>query len=67
MRGTITLDEQSCHVCTCSETTVYDDEGYPAYAAYEPTVSADRSIPPTEGGSWFYVCSKCGAGAWSGA
>lgn len=65
-RGDITYDDQFGIVCTCTEAVTYDDEGYPERASYLPTVKADRSIAPTESGSWFYVCDRCGSGAWSG-
>jgi hypothetical protein len=65
-RGTVTYDDQYGHVCTCTQVTEYDDDGYPSHASYLPTVQADRDVTPTEGGSWFYVCDRCGAGAWSG-
>ena len=64
-RGTITYDDQFGHVCTCTEAVTYDDEGYPERASYLPTVEADRESG-TETGSYWYTCSRCGAGAWSG-
>jgi hypothetical protein len=64
--GSITYDEQYGHVCACTGTVEYDDDGYPSHMSYLPTVAADRDTAPTESGSWFYVCSRCGAGAWSG-
>lgn len=66
MGGRITYDAEFGHVCTCTETTVRDENGEPEYAAYEPTVRVAQDIAPTESGSWYYVCSKCGAGGWSG-
>lgn len=65
-RGEITYDDQHGHVCTCTERVHRDSDGMPSYATYRPTVAVDRSIEPTESGSWFYVCSRCGAGRWSG-
>lgn len=65
--GEIRYDDQFGHVCTCTEAVDYDSEGYPEHASYLPTVAADRRIEPTESGSWYYVCSRCGAGSWSGA
>jgi hypothetical protein len=65
-RGEITYSDQFGHVCTCTEAVTYGAEGYPESPSYLPTVDADRSVEPTEGGSWYYVCSRCGAGAWSG-
>lgn len=65
-RGAVAYDDQHGHVCTCTEVVTYDADGYPAHASYLPTVAADRSIAPTDSGSYYYVCSRCGAGAWSG-
>lgn len=65
-RGTITYSDQFGIVCTCTEATEYDDEGYPSHASYLPTVTADHDTPPTDSGSWFYVCERCGACGWSG-
>ena len=65
-RGSITYDDQYGHVCTCTEAVAYDAEGYPEHASYLPTVAADHGVTPTESGSWYYVCKRCGAGAWSG-
>lgn len=48
------------------ETVYCDGTCNPVHAAYEPTVHADRSIEPTNGGSYYYSCSRCGAGGWSG-
>lgn len=64
--GSITYDDQHGHVCTCTQATEYDDNGDPLAPSYLPTVAADRDQPPTESGSYFYVCSRCGAGGWSG-
>ena len=64
--GEIKYDEQFGHVCSCTEAIEYDDDGYPTHASYLPTVRVDRDTPPTESGSWFYYCERCGAGAWSG-
>lgn len=67
-RGTITYDDQHGHVCTCTEAVTYDDEGYPEHASYLPTVAVVRDAEsPTESGSYWYQCSRCGAGGWSGA
>lgn len=65
-RGSITYDDQHGHVCTCTEAVTYDAEGYPEHASYLPTVNVDRNITPTESGSYWYACSRCGSGAWSG-
>ncbi len=69
VRGQITYDNYFGHVCTC---TARDVEGHDAdgnavavFTEYEPTVSADRDSA-TETGSYWYSCSRCGAGAWSG-
>jgi hypothetical protein len=48
------------------ETVYCDGSCSPTHATYEPTVHVDRSIEPTEGGSYYYVCGRCGAGGWSG-
>lgn len=37
----------------------------PTHASYRPTVAADPETA-TESGSYWYSCSRCGAGAWSG-
>lgn len=57
-RGEITYDDRHGHVCTCTEATEYDDDGYPTHASYLPTVAVHADIAPTETGSR--------AGAWSG-
>lgn len=62
----VIYDDQFGHVCTCTEAVTYDADGYPEQASYLPTVKVDRDTAPTESGSWYYVCSRCGAGAWSG-
>jgi hypothetical protein len=59
-RGQITYDDQHGHVCTCTKRAVGERD------VYRPTVTVDRSIEPTESGSWWYSCSRCGAGGWSG-
>jgi hypothetical protein len=64
-RGEVIYDSEFGHVCKCTEAIEYDDEGYPSHATYQPTVTADRSSA-TESGSYFYSCSRCGAGSWSG-
>lgn len=65
-RGTITYDDQHGHVCTCSRGP--DAVGFEGSAGptYDRTVDVDRDVAPTESGSWWYVCRRCGAGAWSG-
>ena len=63
-RGAILYDGEYGHVCTCTRRTVGTVTKHYAYA---PTVHVDRSVEPTESGSWWYACSRCGAGAWSGA
>lgn len=66
-RGSIVYDELHGHVCTCAELPPHrDDDGEIAFPNYRHTVAVDRSVEPTEGGSYYYVCSGCGAGAWSG-
>jgi hypothetical protein len=62
-RGEITYDGEVGHVCTCTRRVVGDTTKHYVYAR---TVDVDRSVEPTESGSWWYVCSRCGAGAWSG-
>lgn len=67
MRGTITYDSEFGHVCTCAATPVdYDNNGDPIGPAYTHTVKVARDIEPTEGGSYWYVCERCGTGGWSG-
>ncbi len=63
-RGAITYDDQYGHVCTC--TAFVDDVAYAPHTTYQPSVDVDRSVEPTDGGSYYYICSRCGAGAWSG-
>jgi hypothetical protein len=66
VRGQLIYDDYSAGmVCTCTEHVYYDEAGDPLHADYKPTVSADRSSG-TETGSYWYSCSRCGAGAWSG-
>jgi hypothetical protein len=65
-RHEITYSEQFGHVCTCTEAVTYDDNGYPEMASYLPTVRVDRDVAPTDSGSWFYRCERCGACGWSG-
>ena len=62
-RGKITYDDQYGHVCTC--TAFVDDVAYAPHTTYQNTVSADRNSG-TETGSYWYSCSRCGAGGWSG-
>jgi len=63
----IIYDSELGHVCGCSEREPHRDaDGNPIYPDYDRTVSVDRSVEPTESGSWYYRCSRCGAGAWSG-
>ena len=64
-RGTITYDDRQGHVCSCAERW-RSVLRYEAEPQYDRTVEVDRSIEPTEGGSYWYACSRCGAGAWSG-
>ena len=67
-RGEITYDsDYNGHICTCTRKLVRDEEEEDDYYSYKPTVKEAREIEPTESGSWWYVCSSCGAGAWSGA
>ena len=65
-RGQLTYSDEYGHVCTCTEAVEYDDEGYPSHTSYLPTVYVAREIEPTESGSWWYCCERCGAGGWSG-
>lgn len=69
-RGNIIYDDFYGHVCTCAGTIVMgfdEDMDYRAiFAEYEPTVKVDRSVEPTESGSYYYRCDICGAGGWSG-
>ena len=60
-RGSITYDPDFGHVCTCTRATEYDDHGEPVAPSYLPTVEVDRDVEPTQGGSWFYRCTRCGA------
>lgn len=65
-RGEILYDDQYGHVCSCTAKVERDDGGELIHTSFDPTVRVDRSVEPTQGGSWWYVCSRCGAGAWSG-
>ena len=74
VRGQITYDDYFGHVCTCAERVERSNvQGFgdeTAYTmerpVYDPTVHVAREIEPTESGSYWYVCERCGAGAWSG-
>lgn len=63
-RGSITYDSEYGHVCTCS--AFVDDVAYAPHTTYQHTVAADRDIEPTDSGSYYYVCARCGASGWSG-
>lgn len=65
VRGEVIYADGYGHVCTCTEAVTYDENGYPEHADYLPTVTPDRETA-TESGSYFYSCSRCGAGTWSG-
>lgn len=60
----ITYDAKYGHACTC--TMAVQNVAYAPHKWYENTVKVDRSVEPTEGGSYWLVCSRCGAGGWSG-
>lgn len=64
-RGKVTYDSDYGHVCTCTQSVFSGFDGG-GYVRYEPTVAVDRAVEPTESGAYWYVCSRCGAGAWSG-
>lgn len=70
VRGHITYDSEYGHVCTCSETLhPYYESGLRTnyfQSAYDNTVRVARDVEPTESGSYWYVCERCGAGGWSG-
>ena len=36
------------------------------FAVYEPTVEVNRTVEPTQSGSYLYTCTRCGANGWSG-
>ncbi len=68
----VTYDAYFGHVCTCTAkaTTLSfagfeGDHGSHDWTTYEPSVECDRSSG-TETGSFYYRCTRCGAGAWSG-
>lgn len=66
-RGQITYDDQCGHVCTCTlmlSTPLAYEAQRPLYS---PTVRVAPDVEPTESGSYWYVCMRCGAGGWSGA
>lgn len=69
--GEIIYDDQYGHVCTCTQKLMnqvgFEGETAYTYPTYKPTVKVDRNIEPTESGSYWYHCTRCGAGAWSGA
>ena len=65
-RGTLTYSDEHGNVCSCTEAVTYDDDGYPEHASYLPTVKRVRSVEPTETGSYYYACERCGASGWSG-
>lgn len=65
-RNEIIYDDQFGHVCTCTRKVVIDADGLESHATYKPTVKADRTIEPTESGSYWYSCTRCGTGTWSG-
>jgi hypothetical protein len=58
-------EEHGGLVCTCAAVECADGDGY-SHVEYVPTVRCVREVEPTESGSWFYRCSRCGACAWSG-
>lgn len=66
-RGEVIYDDYSgAHVCRCTEHVYYDEDGDPIHAEYDMSaVVCDRSSG-TESGSFYYHCTRCGAGAWSG-
>ncbi|MCR4339130.1 MAG: hypothetical protein NUW01_04490 [Gemmatimonadaceae bacterium] len=72
-RGEITYDDYFGHVCTCTgrveRGNIVGLDGETAYTmertVYEQTVGAVRDSA-TETGSYWYTCSRCGAGGWSG-
>lgn len=66
IHGTLTYSDEYGHVCTCTERVARDALGAPIHAEYAPTVKVNRDVPPTESGSWWYSCARCGAGGWSG-
>jgi hypothetical protein len=49
-RAELTYDDDLGHICTL----------------HGPTMVADPLTAPTESGSWYYRCSTCGVGGWSG-
>jgi len=65
--GQVIYDAECGHVCTCAEgKPLRDEEGEAIAPTYARTVHVARTVEPTESGSWWYVCDRCGAGAWSG-
>jgi hypothetical protein len=64
-RGTVIYDSEYGNVCTCTREDVGSADGGYVHTFYSPTVSPDRGSG-TETGSYWYTCSRCGAGAWSG-
>lgn len=69
-RGSLTVDEYGALVCTCSEERHLAPDAPPSsppdYISYRRTVGVVRSVEPTESGSYFYRCDRCGASGWSG-
>lgn len=62
LTGQITYDHYFGHVCTCAETTPPLSEA----ATYDNTVKVAREIEPSESGTYWYYCERCGSGGWSG-
>jgi hypothetical protein len=66
-RGHLVYDDEGGGlVCTCTQVVTLDDDGSPEHVEFDPTVQIDRSVEPTESGSWWFVCTRCGAAGWSG-
>lgn len=65
-RGKLTYSDEYGHVCTCTEKIERDADGFPSHVGYLPTVRVVREVEPTETGSWYYRCERCGASGWSG-
>ena len=71
MPSGITYDVDYGHVCLCAASVVdiHDEktgEVVESVMTYEFTVEADPDTEPTQSGSWFYICKRCGANGWSG-
>lgn len=68
-RGDVIYDSEWGHVCTCTERLhPHSENGMRtdySQVSYDNTVVVDRESG-TESGSFYYSCTRCSAGTWSG-